>query len=197
MVRAQALTTGNIENDGHISLEVHFPFGDISAVVVMSVCLADVVRPQGFSPSRRWSHRALWLCFAPQPPIGFSRSTELFPRSQSWCFSTPAALLPLSQPVGGFRLAAGTLVPVWPLAIVLSVRVPAGVMNCGGALRQWSSAGDETPPLDCQRPLSPRPHASTNIPALETTEHASPRARIRAPASELRSGCASVLPKRY
>jgi len=55
----------------------------------------------------------------------------------------------------------------------------------------------KTPSLERQRPLSPRPHAPANVPTEpENTEHASPRAKIKAPTSELRSGCASVLPRR-
>jgi hypothetical protein len=64
--------------------------------IVASVCLTDTVRPQGFSPSRRFDPaRALWVCFAPLPPIGFGPS-ELFPRGQPRCLSASVAPLPLS-----------------------------------------------------------------------------------------------------
>lgn len=65
------------------------------AIVGVPVCLTDTVRPQGFSPSRRFDPaRALWVCFAPHPPIGF-RSSELFPRGQPQRLSALDALLPL------------------------------------------------------------------------------------------------------
>jgi hypothetical protein len=67
--------------------------GDRSA----PVCLADAFRPQGFSPSRRFPPTgAVWLCFAPLPPIGFWPS-ELFPPNQPWRLSALVALLPLGQ----------------------------------------------------------------------------------------------------
>jgi hypothetical protein len=61
------------------------------------VYLANAFRPQGFSPSRRFDPTgAVWLCFAPLPPIGF-RPSELFPPNQPRRLSTLVALLPLSQ----------------------------------------------------------------------------------------------------
>jgi len=67
--------------------------GDRSALVY----LTNAFRPQGFSPSRRFAPTgAVWLCFAPLPPIGFWPS-ELFPPNQPWRLSTLVALVPLSQ----------------------------------------------------------------------------------------------------
>jgi hypothetical protein len=64
-------------------------------VVVVPVYLADTVRPQSFSLSRRFDPTwTLWLCFAPHPPMGF-RPSELFPLSQPQRLSAPVALLPL------------------------------------------------------------------------------------------------------
>jgi len=73
-----------------------FPFGEYSTGDrSVSVCLTDTVRPQGFSPSRRFDPaRALWVYFTPHPPIGF-RSSELFPRGQPLRLSAPDALVPL------------------------------------------------------------------------------------------------------
>lgn len=51
-------------------------------VIVMPAYLTGTIRPQGFSPSRRFDPtRALWLCFTPHPPLGFQPS-ELSPLSQ-------------------------------------------------------------------------------------------------------------------
>lgn len=45
----------------------------------MSVYLTDTIRSQGFSPSQRFRPaRAVWLYFAPLPPIGFS-TFRVFP----------------------------------------------------------------------------------------------------------------------
>jgi len=73
-----------------------FPFGEFSTGDrSVPVCLTDTVRPQGFSPSRRFDPaRALWVYFTPHPPIGF-RSSELFPRGQPLRLSAPDALVPL------------------------------------------------------------------------------------------------------
>lgn len=75
-----------------------FPFGEISSGERDAlVYLANAFRPQGFSPSRRFAPTgAVWLCFAPLPPIGFWPS-ELFPLNQPRRLSTPVALVPLSQ----------------------------------------------------------------------------------------------------
>jgi len=63
-------------------------------------CLGCAIRPQGFSPSRRLSPtRALWLCFAPHPPIGFW-SSELFPLRQPRYLSISDALVSFRQPSG-------------------------------------------------------------------------------------------------
>jgi hypothetical protein len=68
-----------------------------ATVVVTSVCLTDAVRPQGFSPSRRFDPTgAVWLCFTPLPPIGFWPS-ELFPPNQPRRLSTPVALMSSGQ----------------------------------------------------------------------------------------------------
>lgn len=63
------------------------------AIVSVSDCLPDTVRPQGFSPSRRFDPaRASWVCFTPHPPIGFWPS-ELFPRGQPSHLSVCVALM--------------------------------------------------------------------------------------------------------
>jgi hypothetical protein len=55
-----------------ISPGVRFPFGVFARAIVELVCLSSSVRSQGFSPSQRFDPaQALWLCFAPHPPIGF------------------------------------------------------------------------------------------------------------------------------
>jgi hypothetical protein len=73
-----------------------FPFGESSTGDrCVPVCLTDTIRPQGFSPSRRFDPaRAVWVCFTPHPPLGFWPS-ELFPRGQPLRLSAPDALLPL------------------------------------------------------------------------------------------------------
>jgi hypothetical protein len=48
-------------------------------VIVTSACLTDAIRSQGFSPSQRLDPTgALWLCFKPLPPIGFSGLQSFF-----------------------------------------------------------------------------------------------------------------------
>jgi len=66
----------------------HLPWGSVPSGEMspgdrsVPVCLADTIRPQGFSPSRRFDPTwTAWLCFAPHPPVGFQPS-ELFPLSQ-------------------------------------------------------------------------------------------------------------------
>jgi len=50
--------------------------------IVVSDCLPDTFRSQGFSPSQRLHPLdASWLCFTPHPSTGF-RPSELFPRDQ-------------------------------------------------------------------------------------------------------------------
>lgn len=82
------------ENDD-TSHGVRFPSAKAVQVVVVSVFLADTIRPQSFSLSRRldptWTS---WLCFAPHPPMGF-RPSERFPLSQPRHLSVLVALLPL------------------------------------------------------------------------------------------------------
>jgi hypothetical protein len=74
---------------------VRFLSAKSARVIVVSVCLSDTIRPQGFSPSRRFDPtRALWLCFAPLPPIGFKPS-ERSPLSQPSRLSACDALWPL------------------------------------------------------------------------------------------------------
>jgi hypothetical protein len=69
------------ENDD-TSHGVRFPSAKSVQVVVAPVYLADTIRPQSFSLSRRfiptWTS---WLCFAPHPPMGF-RPSEPFPLNQ-------------------------------------------------------------------------------------------------------------------
>jgi hypothetical protein len=58
--------------------------------IVVSVCLADTLRSQSFSPSQRLNPaRTLWLYFAPHPPIGFV-AFRVFP--------TQSAFTPLDDP---------------------------------------------------------------------------------------------------
>jgi len=85
------------ENDD-TSHGVFSPSAKPTRVIVVPVYLADTVRPQSFSLSRRLDPtRASWLCFAPHPPVGF-RPSELFPLSQPRHLSVPVALLPLGWP---------------------------------------------------------------------------------------------------
>jgi hypothetical protein len=60
------------------------PFGVRAWAIVVSVCLSDTLRSQSFSLSQRFEPaRALWLCFAPHPPLGFVHGLQSFSRSAS------------------------------------------------------------------------------------------------------------------
>jgi len=87
---------------------VRLPSATSAQVIVTPVYLADAIRPQGFSPSRRFDPTwTSWLCFAPHPPMGFGPS-ELFPLGQPRRLSAPVAPLPLGwQPP--FRASAPVL----------------------------------------------------------------------------------------
>jgi hypothetical protein len=51
---------------------------------IASVCLADAIRSQGFSPSQRFEPAwTVWLCFAPLPPLGFCNGLQSFSRAAS------------------------------------------------------------------------------------------------------------------
>jgi hypothetical protein len=81
------------ENDD-TSHGVRVPPAKSVQVVVAPVYLADTIRPQSFSLSRRFIPTwTLWLCFTPHPPMGF-RPSELFPLSQPYRLSATVALLP-------------------------------------------------------------------------------------------------------
>jgi hypothetical protein len=87
---------GTHENDDDISLGVLVLSAKSARAIVMSVYLTDTVRPQGFTPSRRFDPaRALWLCFTPHPPLGFLwPSEDLHPASRN-ASRRPHALLSL------------------------------------------------------------------------------------------------------
>jgi len=73
---------------------VRFPSAKSVQAIVVSGYLPDTIRPQGFSPSRRFEPTwTLWLCFAPHPPMGF-RPSELFPLNQPYRLLATVALLP-------------------------------------------------------------------------------------------------------
>jgi hypothetical protein len=62
------------------SLGVRFLSASTAWAIVVPVCLPDTIRSQGFSPSQRFDPaRALWLCFAPHPPLGFLVASRAFP----------------------------------------------------------------------------------------------------------------------
>lgn len=65
------ITTPRQGTDG-TSHEVPAPFDDVSPVIVHAPAyLTGTFRSQGFTPSQRFDPTvALWLCFAPLPPIG-------------------------------------------------------------------------------------------------------------------------------
>jgi hypothetical protein len=70
--------------------EVRLLSAKSAQVIVMLVCLASTVRSQGFSPSQRFHPtRALRLCFASHPPIGFPAFRA---------FPTQPAVAPLDAP---------------------------------------------------------------------------------------------------
>jgi hypothetical protein len=55
------------------------PFGVWARAIVVPVYLTGTVHSQGFSPSQRFDPaRALWLCFAPHPPLGFLVGLQSF-----------------------------------------------------------------------------------------------------------------------
>jgi hypothetical protein len=56
------------------------PSGVSTWAIVVLVCLSSTIRSQVFSPSQRFDPaRALWLCFAPHPPLGFASAFRAFP----------------------------------------------------------------------------------------------------------------------
>jgi hypothetical protein len=58
---------------------VRFPSAKSARAIVATVCLSVTIRSQSFSLSQRLDPaRALWLCFAPHPPMGF-RPSKPFP----------------------------------------------------------------------------------------------------------------------
>lgn len=65
------ITTPRQGTDG-TSHEVPAPFDDVSPVIVHAPAyLTGTFRSQGFTPSQRFDPTvALWLYFAPLPPIG-------------------------------------------------------------------------------------------------------------------------------
>jgi hypothetical protein len=75
---------------------VRFPPAKSARAIVATVCLTVAIRSQSFSLSQRFDPaRALWLCFAPHPPMGF-RPSKPFPPSQPHSLSGAVALLPLA-----------------------------------------------------------------------------------------------------
>jgi hypothetical protein len=63
---------------------VRSPSAYRAQAIVVSVCLSDTVRSQGFSPSQRFEPAwTAWLCFAPHPPMGFGNGLQSFPHSAS------------------------------------------------------------------------------------------------------------------
>lgn len=87
------------------------------------VYLAGTFRSQGFSPSQRFApSRALRLCFASHPPLGF-RSSELFPLSQPRHLSVLVALLSLHSArvarVSPCHLCPNPWLPAWTGASAL------------------------------------------------------------------------------
>lgn len=77
------------------------------AIVIVSVCLADTFHSQGFAPSQWFDPaQALWLCFAPLPPVGhraFRALLRVSSRRISRCgmlSRRPASRLPPNLPCG-------------------------------------------------------------------------------------------------
>jgi len=86
----------------------HLPWGSSSFrrlsawAVVAPGCLPGTIRSQGFSPSQRFNPaRALRLCFAPHPPIGFLAFRA---------FPTQPAVTPLGAPCSFVVTASSGLV---------------------------------------------------------------------------------------
>jgi len=78
--------------------------------------LGCTVRPQGFSPSRRFSTtRTSWLCFAPHPPLGFW-SSELFSSSPA-AISLDIRCSPVVSPASCCHRRTGG--HTWPLLSVI------------------------------------------------------------------------------
>jgi hypothetical protein len=83
------------------------------AIVGVAVYLTATFRSQGFSPSQRFDPaRASWLCFAPQPPVGFG-PPECSPPCQPRRLSAPVALLPLGWRCPRSVARSRTAPPLW------------------------------------------------------------------------------------
>jgi hypothetical protein len=90
------------------SHEVRVLSASTTRAIVVPICLLDTVRSQGFSPSQRFDPaRALWLCFAPHPPIGFFVAFRAFPPRSA---VTPLGALcsPVVSACAGFARASSS-----------------------------------------------------------------------------------------
>jgi hypothetical protein len=84
------------------------PSGVSTWAIVVLVCLSSTIRSQGFSPSQRFDPaRALWLCFAPHPPIGFLVAFRAFP-SRSAVTPLSALCSLVVSACAGFARASST-----------------------------------------------------------------------------------------
>lgn len=79
-------------------------------VIGASVCLSDTVRSQRFSRSQRFAPTcALWLCFAPHPPLGFRPSELSSTRTSRSISRCPHALWPLEPAPNQYRYQLSAL----------------------------------------------------------------------------------------
>jgi hypothetical protein len=103
------------ERDGSFH-GVRFLSAYSTQAIVVLVYLANTVRPQGFSPSRRFDPAwASQVCFTPHPPTGFD--LQSFSHSGSRTPLGAVALVPLSQPRFS-RLPESPLGPCPPTSAV-------------------------------------------------------------------------------
>jgi hypothetical protein len=123
---------------------------------IASVCLADAIRSQGFSPSQRFEPAwTVWLFFTPHPPLGFRNGLQSVPRAASrgvsqhpllscrWSWFPP----PSSEPGVGFRpclwLHLTTLLsPPASQPTHRSTRTAGSDISSNPVLPQWSEIGE-------------------------------------------------------
>jgi hypothetical protein len=91
---------------------VRFLPASTTRAIVVLVCLTSTVHSQGFSPSQRFDPaRALWLCFAPHPPIGFVVAFRAFPSRSAVTPLGARCSLAVAAGLGSARASSSSAFP--------------------------------------------------------------------------------------